>query len=85
MIKKKQPARVFKIFKKYNAAFYEKVVVNLNRNAFEINLKGTLLALTNGNVAHLKRRDNMRLMFEFSIRGVEALKRERDSLGSDYD
>ena len=59
--------------------------MNLNRNASEINLKGTLLALTNGNIAHLKRRDNMRLMFEFSIRGVEALKRERNSLGTNYD
>ena len=62
LIKKKQPARVFKIFKKYNSAFYEKLVVNLIRNAQEINLKGTLLALVHGNVAHLKRRDNLRLM-----------------------
>ena len=70
MIKKKQPAKVFKNFKKYNSEFYEKIVVNLNRNAQEINLKGTLLALVNGNVAHLKRRDNMRLMNEFALKGV---------------
>jgi len=53
---------VFKTFQKYNEAFYEKVVVNLIRNSEEINLKGVLLALVNGNVAHLKRRENMRLM-----------------------
>ncbi len=70
LIKKKQPAKVFKNFKKYNSEFYEKIVVNLNRNAQEINLKGTLLALVNGNVAHLKRRDNMRLMNEFALKGV---------------
>ena len=85
MIKKKQPARVFKIFKKYNAAFYEKIVVNLNRNAQEINLKGTLLALVNGNVAHLKRRDNIRLMHKFALRGVQAIKREQNSLGANFD
>lgn len=85
LIKKKQPARVFKIFKKYNAAFYEKIVVNLNRNAQEINLKGTLLALVNGNVAHLKRRDNIRLMHEFALRGVQAIKREQNSMGANFD
>jgi hypothetical protein len=61
------------LFKKYNAEFYEKITVNLIRNASEINLKGTLLALVHGNVAHLKRRDNMRLMFEFAVKGVLAL------------
>ncbi len=85
LIKKKQPARVFKIFKKYNAAFYEKIVVNLNRNAHEINLKGTLLALVNGNVAHLKRRDSMRLMNEFALKGVQAIRREQNSMGANFD
>lgn len=73
LIKKSQPVKVFKLFKKYNAEFYEKITVNLIRNASEINLKGTLLALVHGNVAHLKRRDNMRLMFEFAVKGVLAL------------
>ena len=85
LIKKKQPPRVFKIFKKYNAAFYEKIVVNLIRNSKEINLKGVLLALVHGNVAHLKRRESMRLMHKFAVRGVEALARERVSLGGNFD
>jgi hypothetical protein len=59
--------------------------VNLNRNAHEINLKGTLLALVNGNVAHLKRRDSMRLMNEFALKGVQAIRREQNSMGANFD
>ena len=60
-------------------------MVNLNRNAQEINLKGTLLALVNGNVAHLKRRENMRLMNEFALKVVQAIKREKSSVGENLD
>lgn len=85
LIKKKQPRKVFKTFQKYNEAFYEKVTVNLIRNCDEINLKGVLLTLVHGNVAHLKRRENMRLMGQFAVKGVAAIARERLSLGNHFE
>jgi hypothetical protein len=75
---------VFKTFQKYNETFYEKIAVNLIRNADEINLKGTLLALVHGNVAHLKKRENIRLMGQFAVKGVSAIKREKESLGTNF-
>lgn len=62
LVKKKQPRRVYNTFKQYNEEFYEHMVVNLIRNIGDINLKGVLLVLAHGNMAHLKRRANMRLM-----------------------
>lgn len=55
------------------------------RNSDDINLKGVLLALVHGNVAHLKRRENMRLMGQFAVKGVAAIERERLSLGSHFE
>jgi hypothetical protein len=54
--------------------------VNLQRNISEINLKGIFLVLAQGNVAHLKRRNNVRLLRQFAIRGIDTLKDERDSI-----
>lgn len=59
--------------------------MNLTRNADDINLKGTMLVLVNGNIAGVKRRSNTRLMLDFSIKGLSVLKRERESLGKDFD
>ena len=61
------------------------MATNLIENADQINLKGTLLALVNGNVTHLKRRHNMRLMKSFAFRGLDTLARERKSLGDSFD
>jgi len=57
-----QPRRVYNYFKKYNEIFYEHMIVNLIRNSNEINLKGVFLVLAHGNMAHLKRRSNIRYM-----------------------
>jgi hypothetical protein len=84
-VEKKQTKRTFKIFTKYHHAFMEKIIVNLVRNSHEINLKGTVLALHSGNIAKLKLRHNMRLMHTFAIKGVEALARERISLGGGFE
>ena len=54
--------------------------MNLQRNISEINLKGIVLVLAQGNVAHLKRRNNVRLLRQFAIRGIDTLKDERDSI-----
>ncbi len=75
---------MFKVFKKYHDAFYEHCAVNLIKRSDEINLKGTFLALIHGNVACLKKRSNMRIMHQFSLNGIEALSRERESVGKTF-
>ena len=44
-----------------------------------------MLALVHGNVTHLKKRDNMRKMRAFAFKGVDALVRERESLGEAFE
>ena len=39
----------------------------------------------NGNITHLKRRDTVRLMLKFAIKGISSLKREKVSLGAQFD
>lgn len=51
----------------------------------DINLAGIMLVMVNGNVTHLKRRDTTRLMLEFALKGIQVLKREKASIGSDFD
>ena len=85
LVKKEQDKIVIKTFLKYNEAFLEKIIVNLIRNSDEINLKGIMLVLVHGNLAHVKRNSNMRLMAQFAFRGVQALDRERESIGDNYD
>jgi len=85
LVKKKQKKRVYKIFKKYHDLFYEHCVVNLIKKADEINLKGFFLVLVHGNVTSLKLRHNLRVMQKFAVRGVEALKTEREACGKDFE
>lgn len=44
-----------------------------------------MLILVNGNMTHLKKRENTRLLFQFAIAGIPALKKERESLGNGFD
>jgi hypothetical protein len=80
LVLKKQPRRVYNYFKKYNEELYEHLAVNLQRNISDINLKGVFLVLAHGNMAHLKKRSNVRLMRQFAIKGVDILKEEKDSI-----
>lgn len=80
LVLKRQPRRVYTFFKKYNEEFYEHMTVNLIRNIGEINLKGVFLVLAQGNMAHLKRRSNIRLMRQFAVKGVATLKDEEASI-----
>lgn len=59
------------------------MIVNLIRNISEINLKGIFLVLAHGNVAHLKRRNNVRLLRQFAVKGVDTLKDERKAINDD--
>lgn len=45
--------------------------------ADEMNLSGIMLVLVNGNITHLKVRENCRLMMKFALKGIPALSRER--------
>lgn len=56
------------------------MILKLTNNIEEINLKGVFLVLAHGNMAHLKKRSNVRLMRLFAIKGVETLAREKDSI-----
>ena len=77
LVHKKQPRRVYNYFKRYNEELYEHLAVNLIRNLSDINLKGVFLVLAHGNMAHLKRRSNVRLMRQFAVKGVETLAAEK--------
>ena len=80
---KNQPRRVYNYFKKYNEELQEHLIVNLTRNLSEINLKGIFLVLAHGNVAHLKRRNNVRLLRQFAVKGIETLKDERKTINEE--
>jgi hypothetical protein len=82
---KKQKLRVFKVFRQYHDAFVEHLIINLIRNVDELNLKGVMLVMVNGNIKGMKRRSNSRLMHVFVSRGLNALKNERHSLGIVYE
>lgn len=83
LVLKNQPRRVYNYFKKYNEELQEHLIVNLTRNINEINLKGIFLVLAHGNVAHLKRRNNVRLLRQFAVKGVETLKDEKKAINDD--
>jgi hypothetical protein len=53
----------------------------------DINIKGVFLVLAHGNMTHLKKRDNMRLMHKFSLKALESLSNDLKRLskyGEDY-
>ena len=41
------------------------------------------MVLAHGNVAHLKRRNNVRLLRQFAVKGIETLKEERKSINDE--
>jgi hypothetical protein len=53
---------------------------NLLAKIDDINLKGIFLVLAHGNMAHLKKRANMRLMHKLSLKGLKVLKEEKESV-----
>ena len=79
---KNQKRKVFKTFHAYSEAVVEKLLVNLIRNHMDLNLKAVMMILTQGYLSHLKKRDNLRLMQLFAIKGVSVLNRERITLHS---
>lgn len=54
------------------------------KRADEINLKGILLVLSNGNITHLKKRDNMRLMHTLNLKVLEHLSKDLKQLFHDF-
>lgn len=83
LVQKAHPKRVYEDFKRYNEEFYMHLATNLVLKISEINLKGILLVLAHGNMAHLKKRTNIRIMRQFAVKGIAALEEERHSLGDE--
>lgn len=57
------------------------VLTNLIEHADTINARGVITMLINGKLWSHKKRDNLRMMKDFSVRAIGCLERERDSLG----
>jgi hypothetical protein len=85
LLKKSKSTKVFDDFRVFSLFFYEKCVDKLLQHVDEINLKGICLVLVQGNIIHLKRKNLIRKMFDFALRGVQALEREKSSVGSNFD
>ena len=81
LIKRDQKKRVYKTFKKYSDEVFEKLISQLLQNIDQVNLKGVMLVLVNGQVVHLRKRDNIRKLRDVAFKGIGALVRERNSLG----
>ena len=81
LIYKKQPKGVYRAFVKYNDSMLKYVLKNLLEKADTINARGAIMMLINGRLWSFKRRDNFRMMKDFSIRAIGCLIRERESLG----
>ena len=64
---------------------FEKLIAQLLQNIDEVNLKGVMLVLVNGQVVHLRKRDNIRRLRDVAFKGIGALVRERKSLGENFD
>ena len=75
--KNKHPASKFKDFQSYNDSFYAQCAVRLEQRANDLSLHDTMVLLLNGNITHLKRDAQIRIMFEFVLKGVKAVERER--------
>lgn len=85
LIKKSQKRKVYKAFKKYSDEVFEKLITRLLQDIDDVNVKGLMLVLVNGQVVHLRKRDNIRKLKEVGFKGVDALARERASLGETFD
>ena len=76
---------MYKTFKKYSDEVFEKLITRLLQTIEEINLKGVMLVLVNGQVVHLRKRDNIRRLKDVAFMGIDTLVRERGSLGESFD
>lgn len=76
---------MYKSFGLYNGQFQDAIVPRLIERAEEINLNGVMLILVNANVTHLKRYENSRKMQAFAIKALAVLKRERQSIGKNFE
>lgn len=85
LIKKLQPYSKFEEFWRYNDYFYEKCATRLEKRAQDLDLHSTMVVLLNGNVTHLKRHAQIRIMYEFVVKGVSAIGREQVFLGEDLE
>lgn len=70
----------FHDFWRYNDQFYEKCAHALVKKVHEVDFGSLMATLLNGNVTHLKRHAQLRIMYNFMIKGVKILKIEQNKL-----
>ncbi|CDW89579.1 UNKNOWN [Stylonychia lemnae] len=75
-IEKRQKRRFWNLYKKYNEEFQGQLIKALINRIEDINIKGVFLIMAHGNVAHLKKRDNIRLMNKFNLKATQILGEE---------
>ena len=85
LIHKQQPKGVYRAFLNYNDAVLRHVLQNLIKHAETINARGAIMMLINGRLWTHKKRDNMWMMKDFSIRALACLAKERRSLGNEFE
>lgn len=85
LIRKQQPKRVYRVFQRYNDSVLQYVLKNLIEHSDNINARGAIMMLINGRLWSHKKRDNLRMMKDFSVRAIGCLVRERQSLGDQFE
>ena len=72
----KQKKRVNTLYAKYNEEFISHLLISLIQRA-DLNLKGIVRVISSGNYAHIKKRDNLRLLRDLALKGVMLLRDEK--------
>ena len=75
----KQKKRVNSLYSKYNEEFVSHLLISLI-NCADLNLKGIVRVISSGNYAHIKKRENIRLLRDFALKGVMLLRDEKEAV-----
>ena len=70
---------------KYSDSVVKQVFGHLITHAHTVNARGAILILVNGRLWAHKKRDNYRMLKDFSLRAIESLVRERSSMGERFE
>jgi len=84
---KGQPKGLVKHFKAYNEEFLTHVLAEITTRikSDQLNLKGVLQVILHANIAHLKKRDNIRQAHKLTLAGIEVLFREAEMIENKID
>ena len=85
LIKKEQPHAKFRQFWVYNDIFYEKCASVLESRLVDMDLHAQMTVMLNGNIIHMRRYRQTKIMFHFVVKGVTNIKKEQEFLGDRLD